>query len=154
MGASVATYSNTMSNLVYTLDEAEIWNDIISVQGAAESEIMVRAVNVNSIQKYGRRTLRLPWALGASEALMVGLVDDALDRYSEPVSKLTMTVKGETDTLKVQCLTRVVSEKVTVINTTAGINGDYFINNTSLSELNLGKMPEMHFTLEQARFGE
>jgi len=151
---SSATFSNTMSNLVYTLDETEIWNDILSVQGDAESEIMVRAVNVNSIQKYGRRTLRLPWALGASEALMISLVDDALDRYSEPAAKLTMTIKGETDALKIQCLTRKVSEKITVVNTTAGINANYFINNVSLNELNSGKLPEMSFTLEEARFGE
>ncbi len=154
MGASVATYSDTMSNLVYTLDDSEIWNDILAVQGEAGSEIMVRAVNTNSIQKYGRRTYRLPWALGASEALMITLVNAALDRYSEPVAKLTATLQGKTDALIVEIFSRVITEKVTVVNTTAGINADYFINGTSLRELNLGKMPELDLTLEATRFGE
>lgn len=154
MGASVATYSDTMSNLVYTLDDSEIWNDILSVQGDAGSEIMVRAVNTNSIQKYGRRTYRLPWALGATEADMITLVNAALTKYSEPTAKLSMTLKGEDDTNIVQIFSRVITEKVTVVNTTAGINADYFINGTSLRELYSGKMPELDLILEAARFGE
>ncbi len=98
------------------------------------STLKVRAVNASSIMKYGRRVMNLTWAEGTEEQQMQSLVNSYITRYAEPIARLIAMVKGITDVLRTQIITREISDLLTVVCTELGLNADCFINSISISE--------------------
>ena len=95
--------------------------------------VTVRAVDETSIRKYGRRVMNLTWSEGTEEGAMRSLVNNYLTRYKEPSARLIVTVKGITDTLRTQIITREISDRLTVVCANLGLNADFFINSISIS---------------------
>ena len=108
--------------------------DAITHEESVPETLSVRAVDNTSIQKYGRRVMNLTWEEGTNEVNMQSLVNHYRDRYSEPIGRLVCTIKGTTDTLRTQIITREISDLVTVVCTNLGLNADCFINSISITD--------------------
>ena len=117
------------------------------------STLTVRVTDPTSILKYGRRVLNLTWPLGATQNQTQSIAESYRDKHSEPVSRITMLVKGKTDALKVQILTREISELITVISSELGLNADYYINRIDYKEFT-DSLPQVTWTLEEQRASE
>lgn len=115
--------------------------------------IVVRSTDLDSIKKYARRVLNLTWPMGATEEQSQSLVDSYCSRYSEPVARVKMTLKGSSDTLRVQILTRKISDKITVINSQLGLNQDFFINKIDFKDFP-DRIPSLVWILEEERASE
>lgn len=115
--------------------------------------LMVRATDPTSIKKYGRRVMNLTWPMGATQEQSQSLVNSYANRYSEPIARVKMTLKGSDDTLRVQILTRKISEKITVISSDLGLNSDFFINNIDFSD-NPDELIRLVWILEEVRASE
>ena len=96
--------------------------------------LTVRATDSTSITEYGRRVMNLTWAEGTEESAMQTLVDHALARYKDPVARINSTIKGSTDALRTQIITREISDLITVVCTNLGLNADCFINSISIND--------------------
>lgn len=112
--------------------------------------LMVRATDATSIKKYGRRVMDLTWPMGATQEQTQSLVNSYCTRYSEPIARVTMILKGSDDTLRVQMLTRKISEKITVISSDLGLNSDFFINKIDFRD-NPDELVSLVWTLEEVR---
>lgn len=112
--------------------------------------LKIRSKDDESIAQYGRRVMDLAWPLGQTQDQMQALIDSYLARYSQPTSRVTMTVIGKTDALIVAMLTLAISDKITVINTVMGLNAQFFINNIQYDH-DVHGLPTAVYTLEEIR---
>jgi len=96
--------------------------------------LAVRATDATSIQEYGRRVMNLTWSEGTEEGDMQGLVDSYIIRYKDPIARIMVALKGSTDTLRTQIITREISDLITVVCTNLGLNADCFINSISIRD--------------------
>jgi len=156
-----ASYYDYTIKLVTTSDPAIVWVEAkntgsktcylhftttykyVATEGATHEEIysqllQVRATDSTSIQKYGRRVMNLTWAEGTERKAMQSLVNYHLARYKDPVARLMATIKGSTDALRTQIITREISDLITVVCTNLGLNADCFINSISISDSPVG----------------
>jgi hypothetical protein len=134
---SVFTFTGAMiADLDYEMNDEDIWNDILLIEGAAGSEQLIRGYSATSIQKYARRSRRIERPLAASEVVGETLVTEQLDKYScessLPPPKVRLVVHGTTDELIAQLFTRVISEVVTVQCTEMGMSQDFYIDGAIL----------------------
>ncbi|MBU1173704.1 MAG: hypothetical protein KKD44_29390 [Proteobacteria bacterium] len=120
------------------------------VSSTQQVTLTVRAIDDTSVLKYGRRVMNLRWALGQTEEQMQILLDAYLDRHSEPVDNITMTLEGHDSTLVTQILTRKISDCITVINDEMSINADYFINAIDVNK-HVDGLLEARYVLERLR---
>ncbi len=132
-----------------------VWYKYLKTDKITHEEITpitltVRATDANSIKKYGRRVMNLTWAEGTEEEDMQAVVNYHLTRYKEPVPRLICGIKGSTDALRTQIITREISDLITVICTNLGLNADCFINSISIRDDNLG-IPNCTWGLEIQR---
>jgi len=95
--------------------------------------LTVRATDSTSIREYARRVMNLTWSEGTEEDDMQTLVDHYLARYKDPVARVVCILKGSTDTLRTQIITREISDLITVVCANLGLNADCFINSISIS---------------------
>jgi len=109
-------------------------SDKITHEESVASTLTVRATSSSSIRKYGRRVMNLTWTEGTSEKDMKSLANHYIDRYAEPVPRLIATIKGITDALRTQIITREISDLITVVCANLGLNADCFINAISISD--------------------
>jgi len=128
----------------YTATDAVTHEEITPVT------LSVRATDATSISEYGRRVMNLTWSEGTPENEMQVLVDHYLARYKDPVARLRAIIKGKTDALRTQFITREISDLVTVVCTNLGLNADYFINSISISDDPTG-IPICNWGLEAQR---
>lgn len=112
--------------------------------------LMVRATDPTSIAKYGRRVMNLTWPMGATQEQAQSMVSSYCTRYSEPVARVRMTLKGSDDTKRVQMLTREISDKITVISSDLGLNSDFFINKIDFRD-NPDELVALVWMLEEVR---
>ncbi|MCJ7744570.1 MAG: hypothetical protein MUO99_08480, partial [Dehalococcoidales bacterium] len=141
------TFTDAMiADLDYIVDDEDIWNDILLIEGAVGSEELVRGYSATSIQKYARRSRRIERPLAASEATGVTLVTEQLDRYSceasNPPPRIRIVVPGITDELIAQIFTRkfsrlvgivVTADAVVVQNDVIGMSEAFYINGMFLT---------------------
>ena len=81
---------------------------------------------------------------------MQALVDHYLARYQQPVARLRAPIKGTTDVLRTQIITREISDLVTVVCTELGLNADCYINAISIKDDAVG-IPVCKWELELQR---
>jgi len=96
--------------------------------------LTVRATDQDSIMKYGRRVMNLTWAEGTPLNAMQIIVDHALERYKEPVARLICTVKGTTDALMTQIITREISDLLYITCTNLGLAANCFIDSIAIRD--------------------
>jgi hypothetical protein len=115
--------------------------------------LQVRAIDTDSIQKYGRRVMNLTWSEGTEQTAMQTLVDAYLEKYKEPVARLTVTIKGSNDTLREQIVKREISDLLTVVCTELGLNDDCYINSIKIED-DMAGIPVCTWGLELQRATE
>jgi len=120
--------------IVYYFGRKYLSADQITHEELVPSILTVRATDATSIRKYGRRVMNLTWTEGTKEEAMQTLVEHYLERYKDPVGKLACVIKGVTDTLLTQIITREISDIITVISSGLGLNADCFINTITISD--------------------
>ncbi len=114
----------------------------------------VRATDATSKAKYGRRVMNLTWPLVQTRANMQSMVDAYRERFKEPVARLSTIVRGSTDALIVQILSRRISDKITLVVDKLGLTAtDFFINSVEVSHSADGLL-EARWMLEQVRANE
>ena len=123
---------------------------VITHEEMVSTTYQVRAYDAASVQKYGRRVMNLTWSEGTEESAMQALVNYHLARYKDPIAKLRITLKGSTDALRTQIITREISDLITVVCTNLGLNADGFINSISITSDPHG-MPLCRWELEIQR---
>ena len=146
------THTEMYSGDVYITYNGQEWQEGSHIE-TQWSTLTVRVTDPTSILKYGRRVLNLTWPLGATQVQTQSIAESYRDKYSEPVSRITMLVKGKTDALKVQILTREISELITVISSELGLNADYYINRIDYKEFT-DSLPQVTWALEEQRTSE
>lgn len=125
--------------------------------------VVVNVTDSSSIQKYGRRELNLTWALGQTQQQMEAIIAKYLALLKEPLPYLSMILKGSTDALILQILSRKISDRITIVNTRLGLNADFFINSVNVyhdnqgvltGEYSIEEVPEIYsaslFTLDSS----
>lgn len=127
--------------------------DRITHEELVPETLTVRATDATSIQKYGRRVMNLTWSEGTEDGAMQVLVNHYLVRYKEPIPRLMVIVKGTTDTLRTQIITREISDLLTVVCAEIGLNSDFFINSITLKDGPVG-VPVCTWGLEEQRTEE
>ena len=114
--------------------------------------LMVRAVNEESIAKYGRRVMDLVWPLGRQKAVMQSMVDTYCARYSEPVCMALMTLEGITDENTSAILELRIDGKHQFIHPRLEMDEEFFVNNVYISYSREGRgILTGTFDLEQVR---
>lgn len=108
--------------------------DEVSHEELVSTILTVRATDATSISKYGRRVMNLTWTEGTEEEDMQALVDQYITRYAEPVARINCVIKGSTDALRTQIITREITDIITVICTNLGLNADTFINSITITD--------------------
>ena len=149
----MTTFNDNFVDLYYELNDSEIFNDILLIQGASGSEVLIRGYDATAIDLYGMRSKRLNEVLAVDQATGQTLVEANLDRYIAPYATLIMSIIGETDTLITQLLTRVISDKVTIVCADMGLSADFIIESVELSATK-DRIPMGRYTLIQLRAGE
>ncbi len=146
--------TNTGSKTMRIYVEAKVkykTSEKVTHEAMISSTLAVRATSASSkIRKYGRRVMNLTWTEGTSEKDMQALVDHYITRYEEPVARVSCMIKGSTDALRTQIITREISDLITVVCTNLGLNADCFINSISIRDDNLG-IPNCTWGLEIQR---
>lgn len=134
---ALVTIKNTGSRnckVWYAVAHKYLSADEVTHEEQVHVTLTVRATNAASIAKYGRRVMNLTWTEGTEEGEMQILVNHYVDRYVEPVARLRCTVKGSTDILRTQIITREISDQITVVCTNLGLYAECFINSISISD--------------------
>jgi len=129
--------TNTGSKTMHIYFEVKVkykTSDTVTHEESVASTLAVRATGSTSIRKYGRRVMNLTWAEGTGESAMQSLVEHYIDRYVEPVARLSCVIKGTTDALRLQIIGREISDTITVICTNLGLNADCFINSITIKD--------------------
>ncbi len=121
--------------IVYTLRYKYLTAERLTHEMLVPETLRVRATDETSIRQYGRRVMNLVWAEGTAESAMQSVVNFYLTRYKQPIARLRLTVKGITDTLRTQIITREISDILTVICDELDINEDAFINSIAAREV-------------------
>ncbi len=145
--------TNTGSKTMRIYVEAKVkykTSEKVTHEAMISSTLAVRATSSSSITKYGRRVMNLTWTEGTSEKDMQSLVNLHITRYAEPVPRLICEIKGITDALRTQIITREISDLVTVVCANLGLNADCFINSISISDGRVG-IPVCTWQLEIQR---
>jgi len=93
-----------------------------------QTKVTRKAEDTTSQTAYQKRTLEIGGKYMTSADTAQTLCDYALAKYKDPKAELTMTIMNQDATTLTQILSREISDRITVVNTKLGINGDYFID--------------------------
>jgi len=108
----VVKITNTGSKTMHIYFDVKVkyqTGEQVTHEELVSSTLTVRATDLTSIEKYGRRVMNLTWTEGTSKKDMQSIVDHYIDRYKEPVARIICVIKGTTDTLRAQIITREIS---------------------------------------------
>jgi len=97
------------------------------------STLSVRATDATSIAKYGRRVMNLTWTEGTEEEEMQALVGNYITKYKDPIARISCVIKGTTDVLRTQIITREITDIITVLCANLGLSADCFINSITIT---------------------
>jgi|GEM_PF-3984480 len=154
----MTTFTDTdLIDLVYELNDGELFNDVLVIVGEAGLEKLVRGYDPASIAKYGRRSMRIDRPLVANvannEAEAIAQATAQLDRGIEPVATLRITVISSTLTLTSAILDMEISDKIIIDSTLLGLNATFIVESIDLSVVLPGYIVA-EYGLVKARAGE
>jgi hypothetical protein len=135
---SAFTFTSTMlQDMTYEINDQDIANDILLIEGESGSEQLIRGISQASIDLFGRRSKRIERPLSASEATGETLVEDQLDQYccenGIVPARVNISFVGKTDNLVEEILTREISDVITLQITTMGMNEDYYVDGITIN---------------------
>lgn len=133
--------SADMLDLVYELNDSDLFNDILAIVGESEAEILERGYDAASILLYGRRSYRIDRPIGVDdpgETGIVAMIEKHLDRFKDPYAVLTVTLVSKTSTLAALLLDLEISDVLHIHETNSGIDDDFIVENISLDVANGG----------------
>jgi len=131
---SVYTFTDAdLSELVYELNDSELFNDVLAIVGEPEAEQLVRGYDDNSIAKYGRRSLRLNRPLGSDDTTVEDLVTAQLDRTVEPCAVITLSFIARTPQLLNIVLSIMLSDRITLDSDILGFEQDLVVERIEIA---------------------
>jgi len=114
--------------------------------------IKLRSYDQDSIYKYGRRVMNLPWPLGITPTQMQSLIDNYCERYSEPVPLGSMVLEGYNDAKVTQILGMRIDDRHTIVHPGLAMNQNCFINSIACEFDRSGSgLLTATYSLEQVR---
>ncbi len=87
-----------------------------------------KASDSTSQTAYQKRTYEVSGKYMTSADKAQDFVNYAIGKYKDPRGQLSMTLQNQDAATLAQILAREISDRITVVNTTLGINGTYFID--------------------------
>jgi hypothetical protein len=144
--------SEMLSDLYYELNDQDIVNDVLLIDGDPGTEQLIRGVSEDSVKRYGRRSKRIerPLAAVASGGYSgpQSLVEEQLDRYcfeaTNPMCRIKVVIPIITDALLAAALALKVSDQITVQVPVMGMDEDFWVDDirldlsTGYGEVSLG----------------
>lgn len=134
---SVFTFTSAMlSDLSYRLDDQDILNDVMIIDGLPGFEQLVRCISTGSIARYGRRSKKMDRPIAESAATAEDLVEEQLDRYcfetTNPMCRLEVKIPLITDALLIAVCSLKISDEVTFQIPVMGLNKNFYVDDISL----------------------
>jgi len=93
-----------------------------------QTKVTRKAEDSTSQTAYQKRTLEFDGKYLTDASKAQDLADYSIGKYKDPRAELSMTIMNKNATNLTQILAREISDRITVVNTELGINGDYFID--------------------------
>jgi len=93
--------------------------------------IKLRSIDEDSIAKYGRRVMDLPWSMGITPNTMQSLIDSYCEHHAEPACLASMTLEGSSDAKITQILAMDIDDEHRIIHAGLDMDDDFFVNNMS-----------------------
>jgi len=93
-----------------------------------QTKVTRKTEDTTSQTAYQKRTLEISGKYMTSADEAQDFCNYAIGKYKDPRAELSMTIMNQDATTLTQILSREISDRITVINTKLGINGDYFID--------------------------
>lgn len=124
-----------IATIKYTLEYKYKTAEAVTYEVQVPETLTVRATDGTSIRKYGRRVMNLTWSEGTSEDAMQSLVGNYLTKFKDPVARVKVTLKGITDVLRTQIITREISDLVRIVCSELGLYADCFIDSIAIREI-------------------
>lgn len=93
-----------------------------------KTKVTRKAEDTTSQTAYQKRTLELGGKYLDDTTQAEGLVRVALGKYKDPRKEIGMTVMNQDAATLAQILNLEISDRITVVNTSTGLNADYFID--------------------------
>ncbi len=92
------------------------------------TKVTRKASDSTSQTRYQKRTYEVNGKYMTSADKALDFVNYAIGKYKDPRAQLAMTIQNQDAATLAQMLTREISDRITVVNTTLGVNADYFID--------------------------
>jgi len=108
------------------------------------------AIDAVSIQKYGRRTMDLIWPQGQYPDQMQEILDLYLEKYSEPIPRVTVTVMGKTEALQQRIVESEINDRIWIPCSTLEMDEEFWLSNINCRH-DVQDCLEAIFDLEQIR---
>jgi hypothetical protein len=136
-------------NLSYAIDDTEIYNDLrvqvpnysyvitwVGLEATVTySHLVITSLSGSSINKYGRRSKVNKFQV-INDAFKETWVENTKQEKAEPYADVEIVLSGTDDNI-VYCLSINISDVLTLVNATTGINADYIVCGKEL-EMRLG----------------
>ena len=94
----------------------------------AQTKVTRKKEDATSQTAYQKRTLEIDGKYMTSADLAQSYCDYAIGKFKDPRAELSMTINNQDLATLTQILSREISDRITVVNTKLGIDGDYFID--------------------------
>jgi len=127
-------------------------NATLLVYGTIYEELTMSVVEEDSTSQddYGKRTLSVNARFKSNYVDVLAYAQYLLARYKDPLPvPVRIYINAWTnypdDTIKIQCLTRIISDRITVVSSHLGINTDYFIDKI-IQEYVMNEGGTQHYT--------
>ena len=92
------------------------------------TKVTRKAEDATSQTAYQKRTLTIDGKYMTDADMAASLATYSIGKYKNPRGELSMSIMNQDATNLTQILSRKISDRITVVNTKLGINGDYFID--------------------------
>jgi len=159
-------------NTTYATDRSMAWADVKNNYGTSghpafsvavtmsasyvaldpdQRYIKIYASDDASIAKYGRRTMDLVWPLGQTPTDMQGIIDRYLERHSEPVPFVQITVLGKNDLFQARITEAEVNDRLWLPCPPMDMDEEFWLNNLACQHDARQGILEATFDLEEVR---
>jgi len=133
--AEIKNTGTKYGTIQYTVSYKYLASEEVTHEEQSYNVENVRATDDDSILKYGRRVLPLVWPQGTGKEDMQMIVNQALEKYKEPLPTMKVTVQGKTDALATQIFTREISDVIEVVCDDLGMTAtDFYLDSIAIKD--------------------
>ena len=148
------TGSAAGGQVYYVIKYKYLASEAITHEEHVQQTLSVRAVDNDSIRKYGRRVMNMAWPQGTSPEQMQTIVNAVRDKYCEPWPVLKLTIEGDTNEKATQIFDREISDTIAVVSDALGMTSTTFYIDSIKIKANEVNTPIGTFGLVQQRTQE